>query len=149
MRPQAAWRVFAIVISLAGLSGAWAEDVPAQAPEGAGEMARQLVVTAKSLNQVLPQKVDETLTFSSVSADGLTLTYHYAFTDPAVKASDRVAELNKRNLAQSCHHPGMRQMMSVLDVAFVYSYAPATGEAPVEARIDEKACRDYDRSRWK
>ena len=149
MRPQAALRVIAIVVGLAGVPGAaLAEDAPAQAPEEA-EMARQLVVTARSLSDALPQKVDDTLTLSSVSADGLTLTYHYNFTDPAVKASDRVAELDKRNLAQSCHHPGMRQMMSVFDVAFVYSYAPASGEAPVDARIDEKACRDYDQSRWK
>ena len=128
---------------------ALAEDAAAKPPEGSDVIAQQLVVAAQSLGQMCPQKIDDTLTLANVTSQGLTLTYHYKFTDPAVKASDRVAELNKRNLAQSCHHPGMRQMMSVFNVAFVYSYAPSTGEAPIDARIDEKACRDYDQSRWK
>ena len=143
MRAQRALIVSGTLIGLAGAA------FGGEAPEGAGVMTQQLAVTAQSLGQALPQKVDDTLTLSSVSAEGLTLTYHYKFTDPAVKASERAAELNNRNLAQSCHHPGMRQMMKVFEVAFVYSYAPYSGEAPIDAKIDEKACLAYDQSRWK
>ncbi len=143
MRAQRALIVSGTLIGLAGAA------FGGEAPEGSGVMTQQLAVTAQSLGQALPQKVDDTLTLSSVSAEGLTLTYHYKFTDPAVKASERVAELNNRNLAQSCHHPGMRQMMKVFEVAFVYSYAPYSGEAPIDAKIDEKACLAYDQSRWK
>ena len=146
MRAQAAFIVLGTVIGLAGLSRV---AFGGEAPEGAGVMTEQLAVTAQSLGQALPPKVDDALTLSSVSADGLILTYHYKFTDPAVKAGERVAELNNRNLAQSCHHPGMRQMMKVFDVAFVYSYAPYSGDAPIDEKIDEKACIAYDQSRWK
>lgn len=104
----------------------------------------KLETAADEINATTPRKLDPFTTLERVSADRLTLVYHYRVDSLEARIDQLRSRVDSTLIPSTCTGPQRRDMQG-LGISYSYEYSDGRGGKPFTVTVNERTCEENGR----